>query len=81
MLKTVTASLCIEVNVDCPHCDSMIDIMRESETDGYDHNEEGLVLSQACPDGCWHTRHEEFEVRNVTCGQCKKDFDVKGLDW
>lgn len=78
---TVTASLYIEVNVTCPKCDYLIDLLRQSDTYGFDHNEEGLVLSQACPNGSWSEEHENFEVDEVTCSKCKETFNVKGIDW
>ncbi|MDB4261442.1 hypothetical protein N9878_01105 [bacterium] len=80
-MEEATARLDIEVFVDCPHCGNFIDLMRDSDTNGYDHNEEGLVLEQACPDGYWIDEHKKFEVSNVTCSECKKDFNVKGLEW
>ena len=81
MKKVTRASLIIEVNVRCPHCDTPIDLLDEKETNDCDHNEEGHVVSQACPDGSWIDEHEAFEVEDVTCGQCKKSFDVRGIDW
>ena len=75
------ARLDIEVFVDCPHCDHMIDLMRQVDTSGYDHNEDGHVISQACPDGYWPEEHEKFEVNDVQCSQCGKTFNVKGLEW
>jgi hypothetical protein len=80
-LKTVEARLDIEVFVDCPKCDFLIDILNPDDTDEYNHNEEGCVLTQACGDGHWPTNHETFEVKNVTCSQCKTDFNVKGMGW
>lgn len=77
----VSARLSIEVYVDCPHCDSLVDLVNPDDTNEEDLNEEGHVLRQACPDGCWSEQHESFEVTEVTCSQCKGKFDVKGLDW
>ena len=79
--KVVSARLDIEVFAHCPHCDFMVDLMNEDDTDGYCHNDEGHVMRQACPDGYWSDKHKEFSVVNVTCGSCKKDFDVKELEW
>lgn len=80
-MEEVIASLHIEVLVDCPHCEAGIDLMQERSTDGYDHNEEGGVVSQACPDGYWTEQHKSFSITNVTCTDCQKSFDVKGLEW
>ena len=78
------ATLCIEINVDCPNkkCGAYIDILREDETDGYNHNEEGFLMEQACPDkGIWTTEHEKFHCEQITCTECGTTFDVEGLDW
>jgi hypothetical protein len=80
-METVTALLSIEVLVDCPHCDYMIDLMKGLDTGGYEHNEEGGVVSQACPDGCWSEKHESFSVENVKCSACGCSFNVKELEW
>jgi hypothetical protein len=80
-MKTATARLDIEVFVDCPHCDHLIDLVKPEDTAGYDHNEEGYVLSQACPNGHWSEEHKNFEVEEVECSSCGNTFNVKGLDW
>ncbi len=80
-MKTTSARLSIEIYVDCPHCDYFIDLLDSSDTNKYDHNDESGVLKQACPDGHWSEEHENFEVTEVTCSECKKTFNVKGLDW
>ncbi|MCK4843056.1 MAG: hypothetical protein KAT04_14440 [Methylococcales bacterium] len=77
----VSARLDIEVFVDCPHCGYMIDLLKEDETDGQNHNDEGYILAQACPSGLWIDEHEKFEVDEVTCTKCKTTFNVKGLEW
>jgi hypothetical protein len=79
--KVAVARLDIEVFADCPHCNYMIDLMRPEDTGGQDHNADGKVLSQACPDGHWIDAHKTFNVNHVTCSSCKKDFSVKGLEW
>lgn len=81
-VKETRARLDIEVFVECPYCEALLDLMRPEDTGGVDHNEEGSVLSQACPDGCWSTEHENFEIDDgVKCGSCSKVFAVRGLDW
>jgi len=77
----VRARLSIEVYVDCPHCEHLIDLLDERDTDDVSHNDESHVMMQACPDGHWSEQHESFEVTEVTCSECKGKFDVKGLDW
>jgi DNA-directed RNA polymerase subunit RPC12/RpoP len=80
-METVTARLDIEVFVDCPHCGFMIDLMDRQDTGGFDHNEEGAVLRQACPDGHWSEEHKEFSIDDVECSRCKVEFNVKELEW
>jgi hypothetical protein len=80
-MKTATARLDIEVFVDCHHSDHLIDLVKPEYTAGYDHNEEGYVLSQACPNGHWSEEHKNFEVEEVECSSCGNTFNVKGLDW
>jgi len=80
-VKTATAWLSIEVNVDCPHCESLINLLDSEDTSGYSHNDEGYVLRQACPDGCWSEEHKKFEVDEVRCSECGETFNVRELDW
>lgn len=80
--QEVEASLIIEVNVDCPCCGDNVNLMDEFDTNDYNHNEEGHVICQACPDnGYWMDAHKDFSVSNVTCTWCKCTFDVEGLNW
>jgi len=81
MPDIVSASLNISVLTECPQCEASIDLMNQNDTSGVDHNEEGGVVSQACPDGCWTTQHQSFKVRTVKCSECCKEFDVHGLEW
>ncbi len=80
-MEVVTARLSIEVLVNCPHCEGLIDLMNERDTCNYNHNEEGAVISQACPDGHWIDEHSKFEIKGVTCSECYGEFNVKGIDW
>lgn len=80
-MPEVKAELHIEVFVDCPHCKTMIDLLDDTETSGYDHNEESYILNQTCPDGHWTDSHETFSVEDVKCYQCGGEFNVKGLNW
>ncbi len=81
MSDIISASLNISVLTECPQCETQIDLMNQDETSGVDHNEEGGVVSQACPDGCWTTQHQSFKVRSVKCSVCGGEFDVHGLEW
>jgi len=80
-LKTATAILSIEVNVNCPNCDFYINILDEKDTAGFNHNDEGEILNQALPSGNWVASHDEFKVQNIKCSSCKKDFNVLGIEW
>lgn len=77
----VKARLNIEVLVDCPHCDNLIDLLNSADTNGFDHNDGGDVLYQAVPDGHWMDEHKKFSVDQVQCSECLMEFNVKGLDW
>lgn len=81
MNKNVTASLEISIWLNCPHCDFYINLMDESDTNGHDHNENGHILRQACPNETWTDAHEKFNVEEVECSHCKGVFDVKKLEW
>ena len=76
--KTVMARLSIEMYVDCPNCDWMIDLLEENDTDGTAHNDEGSLLRQMFPD---NGTHRDFYCEDVTCTRCKATFDVKELEW
>ena len=78
-MTEVMARLDIELFVDCPKCDHLIDLLNQKDTAGYDHNEEGRVLTQACPDGYWTDEHKKFSVKNVECSKCGSQFNVKGF--
>jgi hypothetical protein len=80
-LKTVEAKLAIEVFVDCPKCEFLINLLEPSDTCERDHNDDNMIMRQACGDGFWMDDHKKFKVANVTCSQCKTKFNVKGLEW
>ena len=80
-METVRADLEIEVNVNCPKCDILINLLDERDTSKHNHNEEGQVMTQACPDGHWSEEHEKFSIDNVTCSECGETFNVAGLGW
>lgn len=79
--QTVSARLYVEVFVNCPNCNRLVDLLDARDTDGHDHNEEGRVISQACPEGNWIEAHQDFEVKDVTCSRCNATFNVKQLEW
>jgi len=77
-IKTVPARLDIQMFVDCPNCDFLIDLLREKDTDSYDHNDEGYLLRQMFPSNGDHT---DFICEDVTCSECLTMFNVKELEW
>ena len=79
-MKTVQARLDVEIFVHCPNedCDYMIDLLREDETNGTMHNDDGELLRQVWPR---NGSHDDFECEEVVCSQCKTEFNVKGLEW
>jgi len=80
-MKTVSATLNIEITVNCPECDERIDLLTEEETNNYNHNDEAYLLIQAIPNSDWSESHKNFECEDVTCTECKTTFNVKKLGW
>jgi hypothetical protein len=77
-MKTVVAILRIEVLVDCPHCDTLIDLLDENDTDGVMHDDDSGVLSQVFQtDKSW----SDFELDEVRCSKCKGEFNVREVEW
>lgn len=74
----VTARLLIEMVVDCPGCDTTIDILSESETNHTDHNEDGALLGQMFPTV---GSHDDFECVDIVCTECQTNFSVRELEW
>ena len=80
--EIVSASLYVSINVECPHCESYIDLLKSEDTDGVEHNDEAALMGQAFPDSpSWSESHRGFECRDVTCTECQKTFDVEILEW
>lgn len=77
-MKTVEARLDIEMFVDCPECEHLIDLLREQDTDGVAHDDDSALLRQMFPS---HGNHSDFTCDDVTCSNCKNTFNVKGLEW
>ena len=78
--ETVTALLDIEMFVTCPNeeCKNYINLLREDDTDGTNHDDDGYLLRQMFPK---IGSHDDFECKDVTCGECKTTFNVKGLEY
>lgn len=77
-IKTVHAWLAMHIYVDCPECDYLIDLLREDDTNGVLHDDEGALMRQVFP---VNGSHEDFECDDVTCTKCKTTFNVRELDW
>ena len=79
-VSTVAATLIVEMWVDCPNddCGNYINLLDISDTNDYDHNDEGNLLRQMFPT---HGSHSDFECEDVTCSKCKTTFNVKELEW
>lgn len=79
-LETVSAVLDIEMFVACPNkgCDFYIDLLKEKDTNGVDHDEDSYLLKQMFPS---RGSHDDFECEEVTCSRCKTVFNVEGLEW
>ena len=74
---TVSAVLTINVTVSCPWCKERLELT-DSELG---LNDEGNILEMAVPSvGQWIDEHKHFEV-NFDCPNCKKEINVKGLEW
>lgn len=81
-LPTACGYMNIEVNVTCPHCDQLINLLDSSETNGDEHNDCGDILKQTCPsDKNWGDGCQSLEVDDVVCGECKGEFKVRGVEW
>ncbi len=74
-METIAARLDIEIFVDCPKCEWLIDLLKEEDTDGVMHDDDGEILRQVFND------HDNFTVDEVTCSKCKTTFNVKELEW
>jgi hypothetical protein len=79
--KTVSASLQIQIMVDCPNCGELIDLLQPNDCSGRDHNDEGQVTSQAVGQSNWYDAHKDFAVSGVQCTECDIIFDVRKLEW
>lgn len=79
-IKTVSATLDIEMFVTCPNeeCGYFIDLLKEKDTDGTMHDNDSYLLKQMFPS---NGDHSDFECEDVTCTRCKTTFNVAGLEW
>jgi len=67
-MKSVQANLFLELNVRCPHCDYLIDLINDvvsSEFEG-NINETGIITQQSVGSIDWEKSHKEFN-ENILC--------------
>ena len=76
-MENVQADLSIELNVTCPFCCHYFDLF---DVDNGRLNDDGHLMKQACPDGCWTETHDKFKQR-VTCPECENEIDIEGIAW
>lgn len=74
-MKTVTASLVMELNVTCPSCEESFDLFRSPL------NDEGLMYEKALADERWKIDASERIEEDVVCPDCGAEFKVKGINW
>jgi len=78
--STIDATLSIEVFVTCPNddCGFYIDLLRQEDTNNVHLDDDGYVTRQIfSPSG----EYDDFECEEVTCSQCKTQFNVNGLSY
>ena len=80
MSEEVKASLVVELDVECPHCDDFFDLMVHHDDARGFLNEEGSIFSQAIGSGDWTEMHRDFK-EDVICPSCKKLVHVVGIAW
>jgi len=73
--EAVRPTLTIKLNVNCPECDYLFDMVEETNL-----NEEGWLLNKLLPESEWANAHDNFEC-SVICPKCSVEFDVKGVNW
>ena len=76
--EVVTASLIIQMCVNCPKCGYYIDLLDENDTNGTCHDDDSALLRQMFPA---NGDNDRFECEDVVCSECKHEFNVKALDW
>ena len=74
MSEPVEAVLTICLDIECPECEEMIDLMDLAM------NEEGAISKQAVPSGDWSEPHDNFSEQ-IECPKCSHDISVKRIAW
>ena len=60
--------------VECPHCNDDFDLFDTTL------NDEGFLLRDAIPDGCWSQAHEDFK-ETISCPWCLQPVEVEEIEW
>ena len=71
-----TATLRIELYVECPHCENVFDLLTDTSL-----NDDGYLIKQAISDDRWAIPAEDRIECEPECPQCETVFNVKGLEW
>ena len=72
-MKEANASINLEINVNCIHCDEYIDLLELTEM-----TDDGFIYYACLGNEQWGC--DDFN-EEVECPQCKKYFKVKTIDW
>lgn len=72
----VKATLNIELNITCPHCEHRFDLVSDTNI-----NDEGWLFDQVISDDRWYVDADERLECDTTCPECGGDIVVKGVIW
>ncbi len=75
-MKTTSANLFIQLDVECPHCESVFDLLDHQHS----FNDECQMINQVCCDGNWTEAHQNFE-EELECPYCSETFIVAGVNY
>lgn len=74
-MSNVIATLVIELNVECPHCEHSFDLFKTS------NNDEGQLYRQVLDDDRWKIAADDRLETDTHCPECSAEFSVKGVFW
>jgi hypothetical protein len=72
----VSANLVIEVNVECPCCERVFDLLTDTHL-----NDEGDVLKQTISDAAWQIDSQDRLHCDCECPSCGLEIEIKGVKW
>lgn len=75
MSEKVKATLVMELNVECPHCEHTFDLFKT------ERNAEGWLYSQVLDDDRWKIDADDRIETDTHCPECSAEFEVKGVIW